>query len=147
MLAKGGWRLVAITWLSVPSSTTRKILQGNIFAAQNMDGTSYTSRSVLKGVELFLEKGMIWRIRNSRFVYIWKDPWIPRGSTCQPCSRQDHSLLQRVSQLIDPATGQWDIDLSHFFTQMMLVLLLYPFHFVITWKIYCCLVLWSERII
>jgi hypothetical protein len=86
---------------------------GNVLHAHAIEGMSYTWRSVLKGISL-LKKGIIWRIRDGRdgrSVHIWNDPWIPRGTTRHPCSHRGQHLLQWVSDLIDPVTNQWDVEL------------------------------------
>ena len=53
---------------------------------------------------------MIWRI-NGQNVNIWEDPWVPRGSTRRPSTVRGQILLQKVCDLIDPISGQWDQDL------------------------------------
>ena len=40
-------------------------------------------------------------------INVWSDPRIPDGVTRRPTPR-GHTLLTRVSELIDPATGDWD---------------------------------------
>lgn len=62
---------------------------------------SYAWRSILKCIEL-LSKGVVWRIGDGSQVNIWSDPWLPRDWT------RGQSLVQRVSDLIDPNTGMWD---------------------------------------
>jgi hypothetical protein len=42
---------------------------------------------------------------------MWLDPWIPRGSTRRPITPRQHIVLTKVSELIDPQTGMWDVDL------------------------------------
>ncbi|KAJ1295804.1 hypothetical protein BS78_01G250800 [Paspalum vaginatum] len=73
-------------------------------------GISYSWRSILEGVQL-LKKGIIWRIGDGTDTYIWRDPWIPRGSTRSPITPRGSSLLSRVSDLLDPGTGRWDEQL------------------------------------
>jgi hypothetical protein len=83
---------------------------GNALQATDVDGMSYTWRSVLKGMAL-LRKGIIWRIGDGRSIHIWNDRWIPRGTTRRPCSHRGRHLIQWVNELIDPLTGQWDTQL------------------------------------
>ena len=64
----------------------------------------------MQGIEL-LKHGLIWRIGNGDHVNIWSDPWVPRGTTRKPATPRGASLLTRVSDLIDPATGTWDEQL------------------------------------
>ena len=81
MLAKQGWRLI-----QAPDSLCAQVLKaryypnGSVLTAQNINGMSYTWRSVLKEINL-LKKGIIWRIGNGESVDIWNDPWLPRGTT------------------------------------------------------------------
>ncbi|WVZ54295.1 hypothetical protein U9M48_005117 [Paspalum notatum var. saurae] len=111
MLARQAWRL-----LLAPDTLCGQVLKAKFFPNSNIlhckarSGISYTWRSILKGVEL-LKKGIIWRIGDGCSTYIWKDPWIPRGSTRRPITPQGPSLLSKVSDLIDPGTGRWDEQL------------------------------------
>jgi hypothetical protein len=61
-------------------------------------------------VEL-LKEGLIWRIGDGESVNIWEDSWLPRGSTRRPITPRGASLLSRVSELINPVTGEWDEQL------------------------------------
>jgi hypothetical protein len=105
MLAKQGRRLI-----QKPNSLCAQVLRakyypnGNAFQATDVNGMSYTWRSVLKGIAL-LRKGIIWCIGDGRSVHIWNDPWIPRGNTRRPCSHRGRHLIQWVNELIDPLTG------------------------------------------
>jgi len=38
-------------------------------------------------------------------INIWLDPWIPDGIARRPITSRGHTLLTKVSELIDPATG------------------------------------------
>lgn len=71
---------------------------------------SYTWRSILKGIEL-LKQGIVWRIGTGENVRIWDDPWLPRGVTRRPCTNRAGVLLDRVSDLMNPATENWDEEL------------------------------------
>jgi hypothetical protein len=108
MLAKEGWRLI-----QNPDSVSGQILKAryfpnvNILQAKATSEISYTWHSILKGLEL-VKKGMIWCIGKGRSVHIWNDPWVPRGSSHQPCSHRGQNLIQWVSDLIEPATRKWD---------------------------------------
>ena len=62
---------------------------------------SYTWRSIILEVETS-KHGIIWRIGNGQQINIWSDPWLtPKG----------RNLLTTVEELIDPTTGQWDVQL------------------------------------
>jgi hypothetical protein len=58
-----------------------------------------------------MEKGIIWRIGDGMNVHIWEDPWIPSGFTRRPRTPRGSTVLSRVSDLIDPYAGTWDIEL------------------------------------
>lgn len=111
MLARQGWRL-----LQAPDSFCARVLRakyypsGDVLSAEPVVGMSYVWRSILKGLEV-LKEGIIWRIGDGATVKIWEDPWIPRGVTRRPVSHQGANLLTRVSELMDPNTGSWDIGL------------------------------------
>lgn len=42
---------------------------------------------------------------------IWKDPWLYTTSTRKPITPRNAYFLIRVSDLINPVTGDWDIKL------------------------------------
>jgi hypothetical protein len=50
-----------------------------------------------------LKEGLIWHIDDEE-----EDPWLPRGSTRRPIMPRGSSLLTKVSELINPITGEWD---------------------------------------
>jgi hypothetical protein len=55
---------------------------------------SYTWRSTLRGVEL-LKEGIIWRDGTGDSMDVWRDPWLPGGSTRRPRS-PSHMLKKRM---------------------------------------------------
>jgi len=108
MLARQAWRLLMDTNnLCAQVLKAKYFPNSSILQCKARGGISYSWRSILKGVQL-LKKGIIWRIGSGTDTYIWKDPWIPRGYTRRPITPKGSSLLIRVSELIDPATGTWD---------------------------------------
>jgi hypothetical protein len=110
MLSRQAWRL-----LTYPDSLCGQVLKAKYFPHSNIlhctyqYGSSYTWRSILKGVELL--KGLIWRIGNGENVNIWEDPWIPKGLTRKPATPRGANILSIVSELINPVTGEWDEQL------------------------------------
>ena len=111
MLARQAWRLI-----QSPDSLCARLLRakywpdGDLFAAKEGPGISYTWRSLLRGLKA-LEKGMIWRVGNGQQIRIWDDPWIPEGITRRPRTPRGAVLLSKVAELIDPLTGTWDQQL------------------------------------
>jgi hypothetical protein len=110
MLARQGWRL-----LQDPSSLCATILKAKYFPnsvleAQPQNGMSYTWRSILRGIEL-LKQGVVWRVGTGELINVWSDPWVPRGTTRRPVNLQGHALVEKVVDLINPITEQWDAEL------------------------------------
>lgn len=60
---------------------------------------SFTWQSIMAGVETF------------RRGYIWNDPWIPQSASKMILTVRGNNLLSRVSDLIDPGSGDWDEQL------------------------------------
>lgn len=54
---------------------------------------------------------MIWRVDDGESIDIWGDPWLPRGVTRKVAAAQGPILLHRVSELINPITNEWDVEL------------------------------------
>jgi|UPI0001A83224 hypothetical protein len=54
---------------------------------------------------------IIWRIGDGRDIKIWSDPWIPRGTLRRPTTTRRGNILTYVADLIDPASGSWDVEL------------------------------------
>ena len=111
MLAKQCWRL----W-DKPDSLCARILKAkyypttSIFEAKPKNGMSYSWRSILRGLEV-MKLDIIWRIGDGRDIKIWSDPWIPRGTLRRPTTTRRGNILTYVADLIDPASGSWDVDL------------------------------------
>ena len=83
---------------------------GDLLSVTEKPGISYSWRSIVHGVQA-LKKGLIWRVGDGSQIDIWLDPWIPDGVTRRPITPKGHTLLRRVSELIDPASGEWDSQL------------------------------------
>ncbi|GJN00674.1 hypothetical protein PR202_ga17870 [Eleusine coracana subsp. coracana] len=75
-----------------------------------MPGISYSWRSIIRGIQA-LKKGLIWRVGDGRNINIWLDPWLPTGSTRRPITPRGQTKIDRVADLINPATGEWDREL------------------------------------
>ncbi|XP_062176146.1 uncharacterized protein LOC133881223 [Alnus glutinosa] len=59
-----------------------------------------------------LEGGLWWRVGNGESIKVWKDKWLPSSSTPQilsPVNGLDEEA--RVSSLIDPGSGGWNMPL------------------------------------
>jgi hypothetical protein len=111
MLAKQVWRLI-----NEPDSLCARVLKakyyphGNILKAGPKAGSSYTWQSIVAGIATF-KRGHIWRVGNGESIDIWSDPWIPSSQDGKVISARGGAVLTKVSDLIDPLTGQWDIAL------------------------------------
>ena len=111
MLARQAWRL-----LTCPDTLCGRVLKAKYFPNKCIlycgvrTGVSYTWRSILHGLDL-LRDGIIWRIGGGNSINIWSDPWLPRWSTRKLITPKGHSLLTKVSDLIDPVSGTWDEQL------------------------------------
>jgi hypothetical protein len=46
-------------------------------------------------------------------IDIWRDPWIPASHNRKVISPRGHCILSKVAELIDPISGQWDMDTIH----------------------------------
>ena len=113
MLARQAWRLA-----NAPNSMCARALSakyfpnGRIMNARSTSGMSYSWRSILKGLKL-LKEGVIWRIGNGENVEIWHDPWIPIGKIRRPATSRGNNIIHKVSELISPINGDWDVDLVY----------------------------------
>ncbi|CAN6374879.1 unnamed protein product [Urochloa humidicola] len=111
MLAKQGWRLI-----HNPESLCAQVLrakyypEGNPLKASPGRNMSYTWRSILSGLEV-LKEGLVWRIGDGSKVNVWEDAWLPKEWSRKPITPKGHNLMTMVSELIDPSTGSWDVEL------------------------------------
>jgi hypothetical protein len=111
MLARQAWRM-----LIAPDSLCARVLKAkyypnsSILQAKPTNGMSYTFRSIIRGVEL-MKEGMVWRIGDGTNVNIWSDPWLARDDALRPITPRGQCVYTKVSELINPTTGQWDVDL------------------------------------
>ena len=99
-----------------PASLCAQVLRakyypnGDPLQAVEKPGISYSWRSILRGFGA-LKEGLIWRVGDGTKINIWSDPWLPRGVTRRPITPKGRTLLNKVSELMDPYTGSWDEEL------------------------------------
>jgi hypothetical protein len=111
MLARQGWRL-----LMEPESLCAQVLRakyypdGDLLKVEEKQGISYSWRSIVRGLRA-VKEGMIWRVGDGTQINIWQDPWLPRGVTRRPITPRGRTILNKVSDLIDPQLGSWDKEL------------------------------------
>ena len=111
MLGKQGWRL-----LTNPTSLCARVLKGKYFPHTSFlqatipKSASLTWRAIVAGRKA-LEAGLIHRIGDGSSTSIWNDPWILTTVTMKLVGRLGVAPLERVSELIDDYTGNWNIDL------------------------------------
>jgi hypothetical protein len=111
MLGKQVWRLV-----TDPLSLCARVLKAkyypncHILKAGPKANSSFTWQSIIAGLATF-NRGCIWRVGNGESINIWNDSWIPASPSRKVISVRRASLLTRVSELISPITGQWDLQL------------------------------------
>ena len=111
MLARQGWRLI-----TDPDSRCAQVLHAKYFpdgdslAVEEKQGVSYSWRSILRGFGA-LKDGLIWRVGDGSKINIWRDPWIPNKITRRPCTPRGRTVVNKVSDLINPITGIWDEEL------------------------------------
>ena len=110
MLAKQCWRL-----LSEPESLCAQVLcakyypDGDLSNAVLKKGSSFTWGSIMAGLKT-LKRGAIWRPGNGASINIWSDLWIPTPYDRRVMTPRGHCLLETVKDLIDPHTGEWDVQ-------------------------------------
>jgi len=112
-----------------------RVLKAKYFAnssvidAMPKSNMSYTWRSILRGLEV-IKKGMIWRVGDGNNLHIWQDPWLPRGVFRRPITPRGACLLTYVSELINPSSWDWDVELVKriFWEEDVKVILALPVH-------------------
>jgi hypothetical protein len=83
---------------------------GDILKAGPKANSSYTWQSIIAGLATF-KRGCIWRVGDGDRINIWTDPWIPSSPDRKVISPRGGAVYTKVSELIDPLTGQWDVSL------------------------------------
>ena len=66
--------------------------------------------SIWEGIQTF-KKGCIWRVGDGAKIDIWSDCWIPISASRKIVTVHGNQLLTKVSDLIDPSSGEWDEQL------------------------------------
>jgi hypothetical protein len=111
MLAKQVWRLI-----NDPNSLCSRVLRakyypdGDILKAGPKSGCSFTWKGILAGVSTF-KRCYIWRVGNGEKVNIWTNPWIQSSIGYKVTSLRGGAVYTKVSELISPLTGSWDVNL------------------------------------
>ncbi|XP_031106167.1 uncharacterized protein LOC116010798 [Ipomoea triloba] len=112
LLVKQGWRLI-----TNPDSLVSKIFkaryfpQGNFLQAVIGSNPSYCWRSILAAQDILI-RGCGIRIGDGKSTNIFNHPWLP--DTTNPfvtTNFADSQVFDRVAELIDPATSDWNIQL------------------------------------
>jgi hypothetical protein len=113
MLARQGWRLLlSLESLCAQVLRFKYYPDGDLLSVVEKPGISYSWRSIIRdrGVQA-LKNGLVWRVGDGTQINIWLDPWIPHGVTRRPITPRGHTILKKVSDLIDPISGEWDVSL------------------------------------
>ena len=118
LLAKQAWRLI-----EYPDSLCAKVLRAKYYPNGPLVDTVFTGNasSTWKANEFGLElltKGIIWRMGDGATVPIWRDPWIPRGTSCRPITPKRRCRLKWVAELLN-TDGSWNRGLlqQHFLSR------------------------------
>src|SRR4051812_6511283 len=108
MLAKQSCRLI-----QNPKSLCARVLSakyypdGDVLKAGPKKGSSFTWQIIVMGIQTF-KRGCIWRVGMGSRINIWHDPWIPSSWNRKVITPRGATMLDKVEELIDPHTGQWD---------------------------------------
>jgi hypothetical protein len=111
MFAKQVWRLIAD-----PDSLCAKVLRakyypdGDILKAGPKSGSSFTWQSIVASIPTF-KRGYVWRVGNGDKINILSDPWVPTSHDRRVTTTRGNAVVTKVSDLIDPYSGQWDESL------------------------------------
>lgn len=81
--------------------------EGDILKAGQKKGSSFTWQSIVAGIQTF-KRGSIWRVGTGSHINLWEDPWIPSSETRRIITPRGGIMLNKVEDIIDPYTGQWD---------------------------------------
>jgi hypothetical protein len=57
------------------------------------------------------KRGYVWRVGNGEKINICQDSWIPSSPNRKILIPRGAAVYTKVSDLVDPVTKQWDIDI------------------------------------
>jgi hypothetical protein len=111
MLAKQVWRLATDQGSLCATVLRAKYYpHGDVLKAGPKAGSSFTWQSIVAGIATF-KHGHIWRVGTGDKINIYTDPWIPSSWNRMVISPRGNAVFSKVSDLISPVTGTWDIEL------------------------------------
>ncbi|KAA3486789.1 reverse transcriptase [Gossypium australe] len=108
LLAKQGWRL-----FNFPDSLVAQVFKAKYFPESNFlnsrlgNSCSYVWRNIWAARDS-LEKGLIWRVGTGVKILVTEDAWIPNYVNIKLMSRVDNLQFNKVADLIDRNSREWD---------------------------------------
>lgn len=64
----------------------------------------------MAGLECF-KRGCVWRVGDGTQINIWTDNWLPTSQNFKIQTPRGNNLVTSVSELINPITDTWDVEL------------------------------------
>jgi hypothetical protein len=111
MLAKQVWRLATDQGsLCATVLRAKYYSHGDVLKASPKAGSSFTWQSIVAGIATF-KRGHIWRVGTGDKINIYTDPWIASSWNRMVISPCGNAVYSKVSDLISPITGAWDVKL------------------------------------
>lgn len=116
LLARQARRLI-----QYPDSLCTQVLQAQYYPQGDITDTVFIGngstswQAIEHGLEQ-LKQGYIWRVGDGSSIRVWRDPWIPRGSSFRPITPKRRCRLKWVADFMQ-TDGSWNITLlrQHFF--------------------------------
>ncbi|KAG5522104.1 hypothetical protein RHGRI_034338 [Rhododendron griersonianum] len=91
MLARNGWRM---------------LMNPNAYWARFFKGIYFPNSSFLQA-----SRGLRWQVQDGKSIDFWADAWIPSLPNFKvPIPRPANSAINKVVDIIDDNSGQWDIQ-------------------------------------